>query len=187
MYDNGDVDGTDPHATVTLVLPIDVEEIVGAIGTPSGVTVVVAAVALEDDEFDAITDTVYLWPLTNPLSVHDKPVDLHPALGGFVLTVYVNDSVPLKASGTDHDTVEVESPVLAATDLGGHGRPSADPEYNNRFGDCDARDVLNVIAHPVAFTRIQFHTCAGVALAFASKYNATTPATCGAAIDVPSR
>lgn len=59
MYDTGVVDGTDPQVTVTLALPIVVPEIVGAIGTPSGVTDVVAAVALTADEFDANTDTVY--------------------------------------------------------------------------------------------------------------------------------
>ena len=53
-----EVDGTDPHDTVALAFPIVKPEIVGAIGTPSGVTVVVAAVALVPNSLAALTDTL---------------------------------------------------------------------------------------------------------------------------------
>lgn len=85
-------------------------------------------------------------------------MEIHPVLDGFVMTEYVSDSLPLNPSGADHETTDVESPAPAATDMGGHGRPSVDPEYSNRLGERDARGVGYVTAHPVAFTLIQFHT-----------------------------
>jgi hypothetical protein len=81
-----EVDGTDPHDTVALAFPIVKPEIVGAIGTPSGVTVVVAAVALVNDELEATTETEYRCPLIRPVIEHENPVVTQPALAGTVVT-----------------------------------------------------------------------------------------------------
>ena len=56
------------------------------------------------------------------------------------------------------------------------------PEYRSRLG-VPAGTLLNTFG--VAPPTIADATCVGVAVGFADKYRAATPATCGDAIDVP--
>ena len=185
VYVTGDTDGTAPHANVALAFPIVTAEIDGAIGMPSGVTVVVAAVALVPKLFAAVTDTVYVTPFVKPVMVHEKAVVVQPAVLGVVVTTYVSADVPLKPSGSNHEISDCPEPVEAATVSGEQGRLRVDPTYNKRFGERVARATGYVTAHPVALMRMKSHTCKGVAVGLFSRYSATMPATCGVAIDVP--
>jgi hypothetical protein len=84
-------------------------EIVGAMGTPSGVTVVVAAVALVPYSLVAVTETTYVCPLINPVISHVNNVVTHPADVGTVDTEYVNSVEPPKPVGKVHVTTAPES------------------------------------------------------------------------------
>ena len=112
------------------------------------------------------------WPLADSETAPAKP----PVR--VIVTVYVAVP-PLRRTETEPGLTESEKSPLGG---GGGGGGAPKSECRSRFGD---PVPALVILFGVALSFNALSTAAGVAEGFASRYRAATPATCGAAIEVP--